>query len=263
MKDRKRPHIFLSHSHHDNGFVEKLAFELHYNGADCWLDLWEMQVGDSIRRRVESGVEKADWLVVVLSQYSVESEWVNHELNMGFVRELDERGVFILPVVLDGCKVPLSLRDKLFADFRHDYQHGFDKLIERVLGLSAEDQLARRHIRLKCIECDRLIPMFIGFLSSYMTAGLSLAGSIDKLVEIMPEPLLSELIILVSEVKKGLPLNQGLRNLSHRVPTFRTHYLVGSLIVCNEVGGSVAQTLEQSTNTILTIEEGKLISKLH
>ena len=100
--------IFISYSHQDAAFVDALAAHLIKAKAHVWVDRWELNVGDSLLRRIEEEIDKAGALVVVLSEASVESEWCRKELTAGLVRELDEKKVLILPVLLKDCAVFLS-----------------------------------------------------------------------------------------------------------------------------------------------------------
>lgn len=40
--------IFISYSHADKAFVDKLATSLVEHDAHVWVDTWELNVGDSI-----------------------------------------------------------------------------------------------------------------------------------------------------------------------------------------------------------------------
>lgn len=125
--------IVISYAHEDSGFVDNLAANLFKNRVPVWVDRWELKVGDSILRRIESAIQDADALLVVLSKASVESEWCKKELTAGLVRELEAKSVFVLPIVVDDCDIPLFLKDKLYADFRKDK----DKALKDVLEATA------------------------------------------------------------------------------------------------------------------------------
>lgn len=112
--------IVISYAHEDSDFVDTLAANLFKNRVPVWVDRWELKVGDSILRKIESAIQDADALLVVLSKASVESEWCKKELTAGLVRELEAKSVFVLPIVVDDCDIPLFLKDKLYADFRKD-----------------------------------------------------------------------------------------------------------------------------------------------
>jgi|SRR5580698_10573547 hypothetical protein len=92
--------IFISYSHADKAFVDKLARRLVENDAHVWVDTWELNVGDSILNRVQDAIQVSSSLLIVLSKASVASEWCKKELNAGLMRELDEKKVVVLPVVV-------------------------------------------------------------------------------------------------------------------------------------------------------------------
>ncbi len=66
---------------------------------------------------------------MVFSLHSIQSVWVKREITAGLLREIEECKVRILPLVIDDCKLPLLLRDKVYADFRHDFEAGLQKLV--------------------------------------------------------------------------------------------------------------------------------------
>ena len=45
------------------------------------------------------------------------SSWVEKELNAALAIELERKDVFVLPLVIDDCDIPVFLKDKLYADF--------------------------------------------------------------------------------------------------------------------------------------------------
>lgn len=122
--------VFLSHSSADKPFVRKLASDLDQCGIDVWFDEWELGVGDSLHERIAAGMDKSSWLAVVLSINSTRSNWVKKELNAALATELERKKVFVLPILLNECKIPVFLKDKLYADFRSDYSHGFFALMQ-------------------------------------------------------------------------------------------------------------------------------------
>ena len=127
-----RQSVFLSHSSVDKPFVSRLATDLRSRDVPVWFDQWELRVGDSLTEKIERGISESGWLAVVLSKNSVGSDWVQKELRAAQARELRDKNVFVLPIVIDECEVPLFLLDKLYADFRHSYEHGLEALLKRV-----------------------------------------------------------------------------------------------------------------------------------
>lgn len=130
--------VFISYSHSDGEFVDKLASQLVLNRTYIWIDRWELAVGDSLTRRIEESIQQASALLVVLSKASVESEWCRRELSAGLVRELEEKRVLVLPVLLEDCDVPLFLRDKVYADFRSDFDTGLASVLKGVAKFTSD-----------------------------------------------------------------------------------------------------------------------------
>lgn len=121
--------VFLSHSSRDNSFCERLSYDLLDYEIQVWYDEWEIKVGDSLRAKISAGIEENDFLAVVLSEASVQSDWVQLELNAALAKELRERRVVVLPILIQECKIPTFLEDKKYADFREDYAKGLDELL--------------------------------------------------------------------------------------------------------------------------------------
>lgn len=130
--------VFISYSHSDRDFATRLAEQLVRHRATVWIDQWELLVGDSLIERIEAALEEASALLVILSASSVQSDWCRKELNAGLLKELEEKRVVILPVLLEDCKIPLFLRDKLYADFRTDFDEGLKDVLESVARFSSQ-----------------------------------------------------------------------------------------------------------------------------
>ncbi len=132
--------IFISYSHADKAFVNKLASNLVKHDAHVWVDTWELNVGDSILNRAQEAIRDSSALLIVLSKASVASEWCKKELSAGLMRELDEKRVVVLPVLVEDCEIPVFLREKMYADFRKDFKTGLKALVEAVARVTKIDQ---------------------------------------------------------------------------------------------------------------------------
>jgi TIR domain len=132
--------VFISYSHSDAAFVNLLAAHLVKRNAHVWVDTWELNVGDSILTKVQQAIQESSALLVVLSKASVASEWCKKELNAGLMRELDEKRVVVLPVLVDDCEIPIFLREKMYADFRSNFDRGLKALVEAIARVTNLDQ---------------------------------------------------------------------------------------------------------------------------
>lgn len=93
--------IFISYSHADSAFVDNLFTRIKDTGAFfVWLDRHELEAGD-LQRQVERRLREQDIVILVLSKKSIESDWVEYELEKA--RELEkEKGRDVLcPIALD------------------------------------------------------------------------------------------------------------------------------------------------------------------
>ena len=130
------PRVFLSHAGEDRAFTEDLAGRLRGQGIEPWYSGWEIVPGDSLVRKIfDEGLGQADVLVVVLSRASVDKPWVRKELDVATMSQI-EKGFRIVPLVIEDCEVPTSLRDLFYlriAD-RNDYGRQFEALVASLHG---------------------------------------------------------------------------------------------------------------------------------
>lgn len=129
--------IFISYSHENKDFVDKLAMQLVHRNVNVWLDRWELSIGDSIIDKVQDAVDGASALLVILSKASIASEWCKRELSSGFLRELEEKRVVVMPVLLEDCDIPLFARVKLYADFRTSFDDGLRTVVEGIANVTS------------------------------------------------------------------------------------------------------------------------------
>jgi hypothetical protein len=132
--------VFISYSHSDEEFVNKFAAHLVKQNTHVWVDTWNLNVGDSILTKVQDAIEESSALIVVLSKSSVESEWCKKEINSGLMKELEEKKVIVLPVLLDDCKIPLFLREKMYADFRTSFDNGLSRVVDSLAKITNQAQ---------------------------------------------------------------------------------------------------------------------------
>ncbi|MDW6025670.1 toll/interleukin-1 receptor domain-containing protein [Mesorhizobium sp. BAC0120] len=133
-EDRNRRIAFLSHSSMDKPFIRQLAADLTANGVDVWLDEQRIRVGDSIPEKIAQGLAGSDFFLIATSEYSVNSSWVQKELNNALVNEVQRRKVHILPLKLDTTPMPQIIADKKYADFSNSYKAGLDELLTALRG---------------------------------------------------------------------------------------------------------------------------------
>ena len=127
--------IFLSHTSSDKPFVRKLAADLRNNGHTVWIDEAEINIGDSLIGKIREGLDNVDYVAAVLSEKSIESEWVKRELDIASNREIKEKKVMVLPILIEEVQLPGFLEGKFYGDFSNpkDYPAKLELLL-RSLG---------------------------------------------------------------------------------------------------------------------------------
>jgi len=139
--------VFISYSSKDKEFAEKLALDLKERGVGIWFDKWEIKIGDSIIEKINQGIERNDFLAIVLSRASVKSEWVKKELNSAIIKELERSSVFVLPILHEECEIPRLLKEKKYANFVDSYEEGLKEILATILNKPNDDKenLNRQH----------------------------------------------------------------------------------------------------------------------
>src|ERR1035437_2279548 len=112
--------IFICHSPKEKEFVDNLVVQLARHNVNIWIDLWQLTDGDSLSKIIQEEVHGTSALLVILSKNSTASEWCKNDLSADTVRELENKNVVVMPVMLEDCDTPEFARSKLIADFRTD-----------------------------------------------------------------------------------------------------------------------------------------------
>jgi TIR domain len=139
MNTQKR--AFISYSHDDQEFVQRLADALNRNGVPLFFDKWDIHPGDSIIRKIfEEGLAKSAFFFIVLSTRSVGSSWVKDELDIATVRRI-EGLTRVVPILKEDCEIPWSLRALRWLDMRKDFEAGVRELTKLAHGVDERPSL--------------------------------------------------------------------------------------------------------------------------
>jgi hypothetical protein len=142
---------FISHSSKDEAFAKRLHADLQDEGVSCWFAPEDLRIGDRFRRRIEDEIRVHDKLLLVLSEHSVDSDWVETEVETALEKERQHKRDVLFPIRLDDAVKETSQawarhirRTRHIGDFRgwkdHDcYQGALTRLLR---DLKAEDATA-------------------------------------------------------------------------------------------------------------------------
>ncbi len=94
-----QPDFFISHANEDKEKVARpLAIELKRRGFTVWFDEFELSVGDSLSERINDGLAKSRFGIVIFSQSFFKKRWPREELNGLMARSIATTQKIILPV---------------------------------------------------------------------------------------------------------------------------------------------------------------------
>jgi len=110
------PTAFVSYSHRDQSFVDKVVAALKQTGVRVWIDRVDLLIGDSLVRRIGDAIRDGDFVVAVISKHSVKSPWCDKELALAVTHGIRSKRVRVLPIRLGDVQVPSFLEDTVWGD---------------------------------------------------------------------------------------------------------------------------------------------------
>lgn len=110
--------VFISHASEDkDSVVRPLAIALKNKGINVWYDEFELKIGDSLRRKIDQGLSRSKFGIVVISRSFIKKGWTNYELD-GLMTKAVSGQQILLPIWHDITKQEVidyspSLADKV------------------------------------------------------------------------------------------------------------------------------------------------------
>ena len=132
---------FISYSNNDQTFAERLYVDLQNRGVRCWFAPEDLRWGEKLRTGIDESIRKQDKLLLILSQGSISSTWVEQEVETALAKEHDEAHTIVLPIRLDDSILqnntgwPAFIKNtRNIGDFRNwkdpeSYQRALDRLV--------------------------------------------------------------------------------------------------------------------------------------
>lgn len=140
MKKHRRENstydIFISHASEDKDAIARPLYKaLVERGINVWFDEAVLRLGDSLRRKIDEGLSKCKYGVVILSPSFLSKEWPQRELDGLVARETASGKKAILPIWHEIDRDILlqyspTLADKLAGNSKEGLPVVVDKIIE-------------------------------------------------------------------------------------------------------------------------------------
>ncbi|MCX5801223.1 MAG: toll/interleukin-1 receptor domain-containing protein [Candidatus Eisenbacteria bacterium] len=129
-----KPFLFISYARLDQQFALKLATDIISNGAEVWIDQWEVPIGEFFEPKIVNAISDSNFVLVLLSRDSIQSEWVRREVETAKTVEKRVGRRLLLPGRIDDCAIPIWISDKSYADFFVSYETAFRQLLLAIGG---------------------------------------------------------------------------------------------------------------------------------
>jgi hypothetical protein len=138
---KRLPSCFISYSSADSEIASRLVNELRERGMICWFAPHDLKIGEKIWDGIDSAIQSADRLMVILSRNSIDSDWVEDEVIKAHAEERKRKSMVLVPLRIDDYIFEtmepwaVRLRDaRNIGDFScWEDEFLFDKAVDRLL----------------------------------------------------------------------------------------------------------------------------------
>ena len=91
---------FISYATRDQEFADRLYADLQAKGVRCWFAPHDIRSGRKIHEQIDEAIRLHDKLLLILSDDSMASDWVQTEIAKARKREAQEKRQMLFPVAL-------------------------------------------------------------------------------------------------------------------------------------------------------------------
>jgi len=137
--------VYFAHASEDKAAARVIAEYLMANGIQVWFDEWEITAGDSLRRKMDEGLERCTHFVALLTETSLTKAWVNEEIDAGFVQRVERKSKFIpLRMGLALTALPPLLKGMLSPEIAPDNEPALQQLVSHIFGVTSKPPLGAK-----------------------------------------------------------------------------------------------------------------------
>jgi len=150
---------FISYASKDQDFAEHLYADLQSKGVRCWFAPEVIKTGDRFSQRIDEFMRLYDKLLLILSQHSVQSTWIEEVVAAALAKEHSQQKLVLFPVRLDDAVMQAThawaaslRRARHIEDFcgwkdHERYQQGFTRLLRDLQPDSTAEDTKNLHHR--------------------------------------------------------------------------------------------------------------------
>lgn len=136
FRPHPQPRVFIAYVTEDAAAAGRLYDTLANAGFSPWMDTRKLLPGQNWPRSIELAIESSDFFLACFSTHSVDKRGgfqaeIRYALDCARRLPLDD--IFLVPVRLDGCRVPRSIqREWQYIDLFPDWKNGAARLVETI-----------------------------------------------------------------------------------------------------------------------------------
>ena len=131
--------VFLSYGSEDRSVVHEIYSKLREDGVKPWFDQQELLPGQDWNLEIKQAARSSDAILVCLSSRSVRKEgYIQKEIKLALdiAEEKPDGTIFIIPVKLDSCEIPLRLQIWQYVDWGN--VDAYDNVLRALRARAAE-----------------------------------------------------------------------------------------------------------------------------
>lgn len=106
--------IYISYNNKDTEIAKKVTAALKEAGHEITIDVDDLLPGQDISSTLFEGLRKSDFMVVLITENSVNSKWVQSEIGAALSYSSERKNFGLFPVVIGNPEIPESIRNRLY-----------------------------------------------------------------------------------------------------------------------------------------------------
>lgn len=122
----KSKKVFISYSWKDKAVANQVRNSIP-DQFEVWIDNERIAPGASISSAIQEGLSGSDYYVLLISEGSNSSVWVQREIALAF-EFASSKKLSVVPILLSNTPVPFEFKGLLYIDFRQSISEGLKTL---------------------------------------------------------------------------------------------------------------------------------------
>lgn len=110
---KKNRTVFMIYSQKDAHKVFLIKKYLEENDINVLIDEEVINIGDDIKKAINSNIENSNKILVILSKSTSNSSWVTKEIEIAVNKNKN-----IYPIVIEETEIPIQIKHKKYADLK-------------------------------------------------------------------------------------------------------------------------------------------------